>query len=77
MLRRIIVNMTFKTILAKSIGFLIPWSIIFLLLLKFYPEFIDMNKLITNIMSNTFVFYICYVLTVIGFQYSSKDSKNE
>jgi hypothetical protein len=77
MLKRIMVKITFKTLIAKSICFLIPWSALFYFILKYYPEYIDLNRLVSNIMSNTLVFYICYVLTVAGFQYSAREDKSD
>lgn len=34
-----------------------------------------MNRIVSNIFSNSIVFLIGYILTVIGFRYSSKDDK--
>jgi hypothetical protein len=65
-------SMTFRTLVVKAIMFLVPWCLSLFAILHFYPNLIDVSKLITTIFSNTLVFLIIYILTVVGFQYSDK-----
>lgn len=77
MLRRIVVNITLRMILMKSVIFLVPWCILLAVVMNYNPGLVDMEKLVTNLFSNTLCFFICYVLAIVGFQYSSRNDKDK
>jgi hypothetical protein len=67
----------FKTIgirylLIKIVLFLSVWSGSLYLIDKEYPDLIDWSKLVTSTYANTLAFLVAYILTVVGFRYSSK-----
>lgn len=73
----------FKTIgmrhlLLKIAAFLVPWCLSLYFVNRYYPELIDWPKLVTSTYANTFAFLVAYILTMVGFRYSSKkENKNE
>jgi hypothetical protein len=68
-------QVSYKTLTVKSIIFMIPWTISLFVVNHFWPHLIEVEKIVTNIFSNSLVFLLGYILTVIGFRYSSKDEK--
>jgi hypothetical protein len=54
---------------------MIPWTIALFTVNYFWPHLIEVEKIVTNIFSNSLVFLLGYILTVIGFRYSSRDEK--
>ena len=65
---------SYKTLLIKSVVFIIPWTIALLVVKSFWPELIELPKIVTNIFSNSIVFLLGYILTMIGFRYSERKS---
>ncbi len=70
-------NFKLKTIglrflLLKTAIFLIPWCGSLYAIHHYYPEFIDWPKLVTSTYANTLAFLVAYILTMVGFRYSSK-----
>lgn len=74
MFDRFVKNFTIKLIIKKTFLFMVPWAIAFGFTLSHYPELIDMNRVVSNIFSNTLVFFMGYVLAVFGFQYTTGQS---
>ena len=75
MMKLLFSRVSYKTLAIKSIIFMIPWTISLFLVGYFWPHLIETEKIVTNIFSNSLVFLLGYILTVIGFRYSSKDEK--
>jgi hypothetical protein len=68
-------KVSYKTLAIKSVVFMIPWTIALFAVNYFWPHLIESEKIVTNIFSNSIVFLLGYILTMIGFRYSSKDEK--
>jgi uncharacterized membrane protein len=64
-------------IIVKILIFLAIWASILLTVNHYKPNVIEWPKLVTNIFSNTLVFMIAYVLTVLGYRYTKSDKKEK
>ena len=66
---------SYKTLFFKSVIFMVPWTLALWAVNLFWPHLIEPEKIVTNMFSNSLVFLLGYILTMIGFRYSSKDEK--
>jgi hypothetical protein len=66
-----------KSLFFKSVAFMIPWTIALAVVNHGWPHLIETEKIVTNIFSNSLVFLLGYILTMIGFRYTSKDEKRK
>jgi hypothetical protein len=72
-----LVNVTYKTLAVKTIVFLIPWSLALFLIHRYYPDLVNMERIVSSTFSNTIAFLVAYILTMVGFRYSHRDNKKE
>lgn len=75
--RTVLKLLSIKILLAKIAAFLIPWSLALWAVVVYSPWLIDWTKLVTTVFSNSLVFLLAYILTVLGFRYSSKEHKKD
>jgi uncharacterized BrkB/YihY/UPF0761 family membrane protein len=64
-------------IIVKILIFLLLWASTLVAVSHHRPELIDWPKLVTNIFSNTLVFMIAYVLTVLGYRYTKNEKRKK
>jgi hypothetical protein len=68
-------NISLKTLTLKTTIFLSIWGSSLYMVSEVRPDLIDWEKLVTSTYANTLAFLVAYILTVVGFRYSSNEEK--
>lgn len=68
-------GITLKSLLFKTFIFLLIWGGSLYAVCFYSPHIIDWEKFATTIFANTLTFLVAYILTIVGFRYSSNEEK--
>ena len=68
-------NISLKTLTLRTTVFLSVWGGSLYVVNEVRPDLIDWEKLVTSTYANTLAFLVAYILTIVGFRYSSDEDK--